>query len=83
MQVHYAEVSLIHLKPDGTPYTRSKGTTTIKEACQFTTEHRVFPDPTNPNTDNYPSIRDYLVLEAAAGFEPVQIGQYFIITKKP
>jgi hypothetical protein len=56
---------------------------TIRERLEFTTEHRVLPNPNVPNSANTPSIEDYLIAEAADGFEPKYIGQYMIVTFKP
>jgi len=80
--VHYAEIGLVHLKRDGTIYDRAKNDITIKESMYVSTEHRILPDPTNSNTNSYPDIRTYLNLEAAAGYQPVQVAQYFIVTMK-
>ena len=46
------------------------------------TEHRVVVDSNLATTSGNPSIKDYLEREAANDFEPVQIFQSFIITKK-
>jgi hypothetical protein len=83
MEVHYEEISLVHLKKDGTVYNRSNSNVTLKEATFVDTQHRILPNAANPNTVNYPDIRTYLQLEAAAGFAPVQVAQYFVVTYKP
>jgi hypothetical protein len=82
MQVHYEQIGLVHLKKDGTIYNRSSGNTTIKDQLNFTTDHRILPNSENISTNGYPDIRTYLQEEAAAGFQPVQVGQYFVITMK-
>lgn len=80
--IHYADLGLRRVAPDGSTYSISDTKKPIKNALHFTTEHRIFPDPGNPSANNYPSIREYLALEAAAGFQVVQIGQTFIVTQK-
>ena len=82
MEVHYEEIGLVHLTRDGKVYDRAKSDITIKEATFVNTQHRILPNSANPNTDNYPDIRTYLQLEAASGFQPVQVGQYFVVTVK-
>lgn len=79
--IHYAEIGLKRVAADGTVYSISDTKRPIKNALNFTTEHRIFPDTANANTNNFPTIRQYLNLEAAAGFQIVQIGQSFIITQ--
>lgn len=82
VQVHLAEIGLVHIKPDGTAYSRSRKDVSIKDALNFSTEHRILLDSTNANTANHPTLKSYLQLEAGDGFEPVTVTQSFVITKQ-
>lgn len=82
MQTHFATISLVRVAQDGTIYNASDTNKSLKEALNFTTEHRIIPDASIPNSANYPTIQQYLTLEAASGFQPVQVAQYFVITVK-
>jgi len=82
VEVHVAALNLMNISPDGTIYQRGASNLSIKKTISFSTEHRVVVDNSIPNTANNPSIKTYLELEAANDFEPVQIFQSFIITKK-
>lgn len=83
MQVHYAQIGLVRVKSDGTAYNVSNSPLSIKESLDFTTEHRMIHDTSIPNTANSPTIQQYLTLEANDGFEPIQVAQYFVLTKLP
>jgi hypothetical protein len=80
MTTHYAELALLKVSTDTGQVVKKDAT--IQENLRFDMAFRVLPDPANPNTANYPDIRTYLTLEAAAGFAPVQVSQTFIITCK-
>jgi len=82
VEVHVAELNLMNISPDGTIYQRGSSNLSIKKVINFSTEHRVVTDSSIPNTANNPSIKTYLELEARDDFEPVQIFQSLIITKK-
>lgn len=81
VSVHFVYIALIRIAPDGSVYNTSNSSKTIKESLNFTTEHRIMPDPTIPNSASYPDIKTYLEAEAASGYEPVQVEQTFIVTK--
>jgi len=83
VEVHVANIGLLHVDTrTGEVYTRSSGSRSIQENLHFDTQHRVLADDTIPNTSNNPDIKTYLELEAASDFQPVQIFQSLIITKK-
>lgn len=79
MTTHYVTIGLVHIGPDGQVL---KKDSPIKRQLRFDTEQRVIPDANVPNSANYPTIQQYLTAEAAASFQPVQIGQTFIVTVK-
>ena len=81
--VHVVELGLFHV--DGVTsevYQRGRASRTIKQNLNFETQHRVVVDADIPNSSGNPLMKDYLVAEAADDFEPVQIFQSMIITKK-
>lgn len=82
METHYATIGLVRIAPNGTLYNASDTNKSIKEALTFETSHRVLPDALIPNSAGYPTIQQYLTLEATSGFQPVQVGQYFVVTVK-
>jgi len=83
VSVHVAAMGLFRINQStGRIYQVGKDSVTIKEALSFVEEHRLVDDPTIPTTSGNPTIRGFLELEAAAGFEPVQVDQSMIITKK-
>lgn len=79
MQTHYAEIVLVKVDPTGAILTDSES---IGQNLRFTNEHRILPVASIPNSANYPDVRTYLDLEAASGFQPVQIAQGFVLTFK-
>lgn len=83
VQVHVAELGLFRVDlTTGDVYQPSKGSRSIKQNLNFDTQFRVVIDASNSNTDGNPTIKEYLQLEAAGGYEPVQVFQTMIITKK-
>ena len=60
----------------------SKSTTIGTMSASTSTQHRVIPDSTVPNSTGYPTIKDYLVLEDAGGWLFKHMDQSFIITQK-
>lgn len=77
---HYVQVSLIRVGPDGSPISQQEP---IKHHLEIDLEQRIIPDTSVPNSANYPTISDYLTAEATSGFQPVQVGQTFIVTYQP
>jgi hypothetical protein len=83
VEVHLAELAYLNVLPDGRVVRRgTELNLPINAMLKFDTEFRVIADSTNPNTTDEPNIREYLEREASSGFEPVQILQTMIITKK-
>lgn len=52
----------------------------IKGALSFDTQHRIIEKASLPNTTGFPTLEDYLDLEAGEGFHPVQVDQTLVIT---
>jgi hypothetical protein len=83
MEVHFADIGLVKRTPDGRFYTNDQAPgITYKDAMHFTQDWRVLPNTNLPNTIGYPTIAEYLSLEATYLFKPVQVTQTFIITQK-
>jgi len=82
VEVHVAELGLMNVASDGIVYQRGASNISIKKTLSFSTEHRVVIDSSLSTTNGNPSIKEFLEREAANDFEPVQIFQSFIITKK-
>jgi hypothetical protein len=82
IEVHFVGIELVRVDQNGQIYHTSTSQKSIKDSLNFTTEHRITPDLDIPNSANYPTIKEYLNLEGAQDFEPVQIGQSFIITMR-
>lgn len=48
---------------------------------EFSTEFRLNPDPTVPNTADYPTLKTYLEAEATDGFKFKHLDQTWVITE--
>ncbi len=80
--IHVADIGLVNVA-NGRPFLKSSDAiATFKDVMLSNTEHRILKDPANPNTNNFPKLRDYLNLEATAGFQVVQVLQGMVITQK-
>lgn len=88
---HVVNIVLVHVDSetheiftkDGSPL--SKMTTPVTRATNrprtFSTEHRVQPDATIPNSAGYPTIPAYITAEVAAGFRLAHMDQTYIVTQ--
>jgi hypothetical protein len=89
-EAHVVQVSLIKLDQEGNVL---DGKSTINARTEFSTEHRVMLNPNVPNTfgqdseggnvPTYPTIEEFIVLEAADGFILQHMDQFTIVTTKP
>lgn len=79
MAVSIAQIVLIPVDTMGNVV--NKNTATIKDMMTASSEHRVAPNPYNTNSNNYPTIEEYIVLEDAAGRKLAHMDQYKIITQ--
>lgn len=75
---HTAYIGPAYVLPSGT--VKAKDRMTIADMLQATQEMRVVPDATIPNSANYPTIEQYITLEAAAGFKVKAINGTIIVT---
>jgi hypothetical protein len=78
MAVHVARIGMVHVTPTGAVKTHAN--MTIGEAARSSSEIRVLPNPSIPNSVGYPTIEDYLTAEDTAGFSLRHLDQTFIIT---
>lgn len=80
--IHIARVAFLAVnRNSGQVVDKNNGTSTIKDALQTEHQHRVLPDVTKaPNSGNYPTVDEYLVLEAAANYKLQYMDQNMIVT---
>lgn len=77
MNVHVVTVNLIQTL-GGSPVTDSQ--LTIGQKCQVVRQPRIIPTNDVPNSENSPTIKDYLIAEASDGFKLAHMDQYTIVT---
>jgi hypothetical protein len=83
MATRVANLQLMNVNPvTGEVYQRGapQGSLPIKAALSFETQQRIIEDADLPNTAGFPTLENYLQLEAGDGFRPVQVDQTFVIT---
>jgi len=78
-EAHVVNVGLVHVGPQGSVIQKSES---IKAQLNFSTEHRVIPKSTVPNSADYPTVEAYIEAEAADDFILRHLGQYMIVTIK-
>lgn len=78
--VHVANMEYFKIAQDGSVYQSTDTTKTIKQALNFTNDWRIVVDSNIPNSANNPTLSQYLNLEVAAGFVPVQVLNTMVIT---
>ena len=79
MDTHTANIGLVKVGPVGNVINEGDA---ISTRIQFSTEHRILPDSSNPNTDGYPTIEAYIAREASDLYEVRHLDQYTIVTAK-
>lgn len=88
LDVHVAYITIIGINSLGQVVNKLNPTTTYRDVVNSSTEPRVAPDPSNPSTGDpnatppttYPTIKDYLVREAAAGYKASFISATMIVS---
>lgn len=78
IRMHFVTIGMKPITAVGTVL--DKNTATIKAMTQASSELRILEDSDLPNTSGFPTIEDYLTLEAAGNFVIYYLGQNFIIT---
>lgn len=86
VSIHYVNVGLVHVDALGNVVSKDSTTTTLKDMMTANTEHRVIPRTTgaasSPNSAGYPTVAEYLALEAAADHALAYMDQYTIVTQQ-
>jgi len=83
IDVHVARVNFVTVNSLGQFVDKNADTdnpATINEMLSFRNEHRVLEDPAIPNTTDYPTVPDYIELEAGDNFVVHYMDQNMIIT---
>lgn len=84
VEIRVARLGLVQVKPDGTVIRKSDAT--LKDMLRFETQERILDNTTGdsaaPNSGNFPTIEEYLELEAANEFTLAYLDQNKIITQK-
>jgi len=80
MAVHYVNIMLVNIDKDGNIIPPGKQAQ-IGTVADFSTEHRVAPNPNVPNSAGYPTVENYLIAEDGAGFSVRHMDQYTIVTQ--
>ena len=81
--IHVARVGVFTVDNNGNRLDKSRGNHSIADMLATSSNILVIPDPTIPNTSNYPTLKDYLNAESADGYEFKHLDQTFLITYKP
>ena len=78
MAIHVARTGIVTVNAAGT--VKPKTQMTIGEVGTSSSEFRVLVDTSIANTAGYPTVGDYLVAEAAAGYNLIHLDQTYVIT---
>ena len=91
MAIHVAQIVLVHVDSitgevfvkDSSQMNKftSPKSPTVTARREYSTEHRILPDATIPNSADYPTIPEYLTLENTGGYQFVHMDQTYVITQ--
>lgn len=91
MSIHIAQIALVQIDSvTGLPFVKESSNlnkytslpaNAVTRIRDFSTEHRILPDVTNPNTAGYPTVPDYLTLENVGGYNLAHVDQTYVITQ--
>lgn len=76
--IHVVRVALTPVSSVGSVL--DKNTATIKQMMTADTDHRVIEDASIPNSTGRPTVKDYLILEAADDFRLQYMDQNTVVT---
>jgi len=79
VDTHIAYMKLTKVNAVGQVLT---GNDPLSSHLNFSTEFRIIPDSSLPNTANYPTLAQYLLLEAASNYEVRHVDQNMVMTIK-
>jgi hypothetical protein len=77
---HVVYTNFLPVNRAGQVVDKNDPATTIKDTMETEHQHVVLPDALVPNSVGYPTIKRYLELEAAAGYEARFVGENLIVT---
>ena len=80
MTMHYVNVGLFQVDFNGVRIDKGSPNTTISAVLNSTMDYLVIPDNGVTNSAGYPTIKAYLTLEAADGYQLQYMDQNKIIT---
>ena len=88
MLVHIAYMQYVGVNPLGKVVSKSSPSTTYNDVMTSTQQLRVSPNPVNPSTGDplatppttFPTIDDYLIREALAGYKATFISATMIVS---
>jgi len=76
---HVVHITLVKIGPTGEIITEGQA---INAKVAFSTEHRIMPKESVPNSSSYPTIEAFIEAEAADGFILNHLSQYMVVTTK-
>lgn len=79
MAVAIATIGLVYIDPTGNVV--DKQNATIKQVMNASHEPRVLPNSYNTNSDDHPTIEDYITREDSDGRKLAHLDQYKVITQ--
>lgn len=77
---HFVNIVPVHVTPDGDII--DKDTATMAMLLRTTREMRVQPATGNVSSQNYPTIEEYIQLEADDDYRLIEVNQSFIVTQR-
>ena len=80
--LHYVTVAPFTVDATGARIDKTDATTPLNSLRSTRLEHLIIPDNTVPSSANYPNLKTYLGLEAAAGYVLYHLDQSIVITYK-
>lgn len=78
--VHYVRVGLFTVDVNGARIDKSGSSASINTMKSTSMEYLVIPDASVPNSAGYPTMKQYVELEAAGNYVVYHIDQSIIIT---
>lgn len=79
--VHVARLGYFSVDKNGNRVDKSHGSASINDLLAVTKDFLVIPDPDISSSAGYPTIKQYIAAEAAAGFQFKHIDQTFVVTE--
>lgn len=80
ISIHVARVALLSVDHLGNVLKKDDPNITIKQHLITSMDHRVIEDAAIPNTAGYPSVKNYLIAEAANDYVLNHMDQTTIVT---